>query len=105
MKIGTENLLNTYSARSAKEASAAITAAAADSWGKNYDEVVFTPTSRQKEEKLFIGKITETLKAEIRSLGGQEEKIESLREAVRNGQYIPDSRETAARILLLGGSV
>ncbi len=103
MKIGTENLLNTYSARSAKETAAATRGTAADDWGKNYDEVVFTSTSQEKEEKLFIGKITETLKAEIRGLGGQEDKIERLREAVQSGRYIPDSRETAAKILLLGG--
>lgn len=103
MKIGTENLLSTYNVMSAGDASASARDSVVRERGKNYDEVVFSSTSRQMEEKLFIGRVTEMVKSAVRDVSGQEEKISRLREAVESGAYIPDSRETASRMLLLGG--
>ncbi len=103
MKIGTENLLSTYNARHAGEAAVSVRDNTVRDRGKNYDEVVFSSTSRQMEEKLFIGKVTDMLKTEVRDVGAQEEKIGRLRAQISSGSYIPDSRETASKILLLGG--
>ncbi len=103
MKIGTENLLSTYNVMSAGEAAVLSRDNGVKDRGKNYDEIVFSSNSRQMEEKIFIGKVAEALKAEVRDVSGQDAKIERLREAVKNGTYVPDSRETAAKMLLLGG--
>ena len=69
----------------------------------NFDEAVITSSSRQIEEKIFSERTAKAVQKQVLTPEDRSARIAELKAAVEDGTYQPDSREIAARILLLGG--
>ena len=102
MKIGLENILNTYSTVASGERRNSVRGAAGNGQ-LNLDKAEFTSTARQIEEKIFSENSARVLWGEVLGTKDNSARISELRDAVEKGAYEPDSREIAAKILLLGG--
>ena len=103
MKIGIEHVTNIYGKPYVRGKENNVEQREAALQGQQFDQVVFTSSSRDIEEKLFTEQVIKGLSQQVQAKKDNSQKIEQLREAVRGGSYVPDSRETAARILLMGG--
>lgn len=104
MKIGTENLLNTYSVQTAGKAVLTRPAEARELEGY-FDDAMITSSSRQIEEKIFSENTAKALQKQVLTSEDHSARIAELRMAVADGAYQADSREIASRILLLGGGI
>ena len=102
MKIGTENLLNTYSVQTVQDRGTAVKSAEVRESAGNFDEAVITSSSRQIEEKIFSERTAKAVQKQVLTPEDRSGRIAELKAAVAEGSYQPDSREIAARILLLG---
>lgn len=103
MKIGIEHMLNMYGKPSVRGRESILEQREVVLHGQQFDQVAFTSSSRDIEEKLFTEQVIKELRQQVHAKQDNGRKIEWLREAVREGRYVPDSREIAARILLTGG--
>lgn len=103
MKIGTENLLNTYNLQAAKGRVSLVQPAEVKELEGYFDEAMFTSSSRQIEEKIFSEKTARAVQKQVLTPQDHSARIAELQAAVESGTYQPDSREIASRILLLGG--
>lgn len=102
MKIGTENSPHLYRIRETREGINCHQQDNSTDQVRRFDEVLLDASSRDIEEKLLSEEITDRLRTEIRSTG-TEERINELKQAVKEGTYVLDTRKIAVCMLITEG--
>lgn len=69
---------------------------------RRFDEVLLDASSRDIEEKILSERVTDHLRTQIQE-SGREERINALKNAVREGTYIPDEKMMSVCILITEG--
>lgn len=102
MKISLNNISN-YHTELPPVAKAAAKTTNTEKANRNYDAIIIQSDSRQIAEKTFSSSLAQAVSGEVRNAETSEEKVQNIKNQIKNGTYAIQFDQIASRMLLHWG--
>ena len=102
MKISL-NKISQYHTELPPVAKATAKATGAEKANRNYDAIIIQSDSRQIAEKTFSSSLAQAVSGEVRNAETSEEKVQNIKNQIKNGTYAIQFDQIASRMLLHWG--